>query len=763
MRGLLIFAWCVVTALMFYSAWRFKAPEIQTDIAARVTEGVVHAGGQNIDVEVDGRHVNLRGYAMSLPQKATFLETADKTYGALGPTDGLVLPNAQARTFLSATSQDGKLLLTGVVGSEKERDLILAEASGAGFGKIEDDLTVTQGEISWADNASAGFAQLAGLSNGHLYVSNDRSALSGTAPSAEIAAGASELGEGWSAFVNAPAVVDPRIAELESKVAERDTTIVDLTSTIGERDTTIAELQANGKSIEATANRLQSDLTASEQQIIALQDERSADKATIDTLQRDVEKTQQLVASVSKTSDARIEKISQLQEQLDQKELSTNNLQSEMASMASSLALLKDGNGEVADTLREQLANKTDEVSELRASMAALEATKNGEIEELSNRIASLGDEKSGLEASLKDVTTSKDGEITSLSLRVEDLSNQVETLAGEKTSLEASVADLSQKNESLTKDYANLSDKYDTDTTGLSERLAGLEQSLEDKSGEMTTLSQSHETSSAQQTARISALETQNENIKDELAKVTGELSDSKETVETLRGQFDDLSQELTNAKSGLSENDELRLAALARGTELENQLAAASDENSSLKEEIDGLKNQVSELRDGELEFARLQNVLAEKDTKIAELMSDLNDVPAGDQAKALEICDSTARSLLETRRINFETNSAELLEESVAVMERVTGIVLACFGSSNDATLTISGHTDSRGDRAENQELSELRARSIATFMANRGVDATMLVANGFGEDRPIADNDTEEGRTANRRISLDFSLR
>ena len=67
-------------------------------------------------------------------------------------------------------------------------------------------------------------------------------------------------------------------------------------------------------------------------------------------------------------------------------------------------------------------------------------------------------------------------------------------------------------------------------------------------------------------------------------------------------------------------------------------------------------------------------------------------------------------------------------------------------------------IEGHTDSSGAAAYNQSLSEKRAASVRDYLVNQAdVDAARLTSRGYGETRPIATNDTAEGRAQNRRVS------
>jgi outer membrane protein OmpA-like peptidoglycan-associated protein len=72
-----------------------------------------------------------------------------------------------------------------------------------------------------------------------------------------------------------------------------------------------------------------------------------------------------------------------------------------------------------------------------------------------------------------------------------------------------------------------------------------------------------------------------------------------------------------------------------------------------------------------------------------------------------------------------------------------------------------IDIYGHTDSVGSDAYNQTLSENRANSVADYLGSRGVQRVRMATRGFGETQPIADNATEEGRAANRRVEIRIS--
>jgi outer membrane protein OmpA-like peptidoglycan-associated protein len=72
--------------------------------------------------------------------------------------------------------------------------------------------------------------------------------------------------------------------------------------------------------------------------------------------------------------------------------------------------------------------------------------------------------------------------------------------------------------------------------------------------------------------------------------------------------------------------------------------------------------------------------------------------------------------------------------------------------------ETALVVEGHTDSRGSRARNRRLSIARAEAVVSFLEGQGVAHERMAAEGFGEDRPVANNHTAEGRQQNRRVEI-----
>ncbi len=101
-----------------------------------------------------------------------------------------------------------------------------------------------------------------------------------------------------------------------------------------------------------------------------------------------------------------------------------------------------------------------------------------------------------------------------------------------------------------------------------------------------------------------------------------------------------------------------------------------------------------------------------------------------------------------------ITFPTNSADLNASFYEVLNSVA-IVLNEF---QQTVIEVAGHTDSTGTVAYNQGLSERRAESVAAYLRTRNILADRIITVGMGPHRPIASNDTAEGRQQNRRVEL-----
>jgi len=121
-----------------------------------------------------------------------------------------------------------------------------------------------------------------------------------------------------------------------------------------------------------------------------------------------------------------------------------------------------------------------------------------------------------------------------------------------------------------------------------------------------------------------------------------------------------------------------------------------------------------------------------------------------------------DITASDMFETLNrdghialyINFDTGKSIIRDESKPVIEQIVEMLKA----NPELKLSVEGHTDNAGSSESNKILSVERAKSVLAAIVSQGVVADRLSASGFGQDKPVADNSTEEGRAQNRRVEL-----
>ncbi len=101
-----------------------------------------------------------------------------------------------------------------------------------------------------------------------------------------------------------------------------------------------------------------------------------------------------------------------------------------------------------------------------------------------------------------------------------------------------------------------------------------------------------------------------------------------------------------------------------------------------------------------------------------------------------------------------INFDFDKADIKPESQPIIDQIVKLLK----NNPNLNLTVEGHTDNVGTPAYNKPLSEARARSVVAALTAQGIEARRLKAAGYGQDKPIADNGTDDGRAKNRRVEL-----
>jgi outer membrane protein OmpA-like peptidoglycan-associated protein len=105
----------------------------------------------------------------------------------------------------------------------------------------------------------------------------------------------------------------------------------------------------------------------------------------------------------------------------------------------------------------------------------------------------------------------------------------------------------------------------------------------------------------------------------------------------------------------------------------------------------------------------------------------------------------------------KVQFETGKATLLPASHALLDEVAKMLK---DNPQVELISVEGHTDSTGSADFNRKLSQQRAESVAKYLSSKGVKAARMEPKGFGPDRPVADNETDPGRDANRRVEFNI---
>ncbi len=150
----------------------------------------------------------------------------------------------------------------------------------------------------------------------------------------------------------------------------------------------------------------------------------------------------------------------------------------------------------------------------------------------------------------------------------------------------------------------------------------------------------------------------------------------------------------------------------------------------------------------------FNRIGGPVDQQVAAVGEPATPVQPAPTVDEEFTLESCKGRFEILSQANAIYFNSGSANLSNESTPLLTQVIDIINKC----PELTIVVEGHTDSVGGEQLNQRLSEARAASVAGYLVNAGIPDYQITSIGYGETRPVADNDTDRNRARNRRIQF-----
>jgi len=233
---------------------------------------------------------------------------------------------------------------------------------------------------------------------------------------------------------------------------------------------------------------------------------------------------------------------------------------------------------------------------------------------------------------------------------------------------------------------------------------------------------------------------------------------------ADRLQKQLVDVNTRVAGLMSGTTTAQEEIARLQKRASELEAETARANELVKQLSERDQDLNEQ---LKTGETEKARLEQERAAKEAEIQrltrtheELTKSLEAEIAKGDIKIKQVRDRLTINMVD--RVLFDSGQSKVKPSGLKVLKQVSDILK----NVTDKQIRIEGHTDNVPIGAKlkerfqtNWELSTARATSVVRYLIeDGGVDRANLLAVGYADTKPLASNDTEEGRTANRRIEI-----
>ncbi len=249
------------------------------------------------------------------------------------------------------------------------------------------------------------------------------------------------------------------------------------------------------------------------------------------------------------------------------------------------------------------------------------------------------------------------------------------------------------------------------------------------------------------------------------EKADLAAQIAASRETLEALTRERSDLEATMAALRR---ESEAAQQASQEERARLETQLGDLAGERLRLVAEVDrvrderqGLASQLAQLEEQTAALETRRAALESSNARLEELAGRLREEKQMLESRlegalnSVASTRSTARGLVVSLPdILFDVDKATLKPEASLALAKLSGILALM----HELNLRIEGHTDSTGTADHNQRLSENRARSVADFLRQQGVAPERLASAGYGWNRPIADNDSREGRAKNRRVEI-----
>lgn len=251
-------------------------------------------------------------------------------------------------------------------------------------------------------------------------------------------------------------------------------------------------------------------------------------------------------------------------------------------------------------------------------------------------------------------------------------------------------------------------------------------------------------------------------QNTQEVLTETRVSLNETRDTLALTLREVEDAQASLDRITIDL---DEARLLLAQRDEELGAQDALLADQQALIGQQQDYMKAASEELlamRSQMQTIAVLRlNILEQIRDSMARVMGDASRVSIGSNG-----------NIILSEGIFFDTGSSDIKEEAAPALDQLIRVFAAFLSEEENAryvdSIVISGHTDSTGTEERNRVLSTDRANAVLGYLMERdggALDdyAAYFCAAGYGQTRPVASNNTDKGRAANRRIEISIILK
>jgi OOP family OmpA-OmpF porin len=511
---------------------------------------------------------------------------------------------------------------------------------------------------------------------------------------------------------------DKAAAASKEKITGMEQTLADAQNQLADSRVIIEKLT---KEQSATSNKAASEVNASKEEITKLK----AELAAFDSSNKSLKSK---LGAMESSSGAQARKLTAL----GQSSSKLVALQSAYKARNDEVALLK------AKLAKLDNANKS-----LKSKFGALESSAGSQA----RKLTALGQSATELTA-LQSAYKARNDENAELKKKLLELSNANKTLQSKMGSLESNAGSQARK--------LNALGQSATELTALQSAYKARNDENAELKNKLSALGQS--------ATELTALQTAYRMLNDGSAELKTKLANSVGAVEACNSEIIDLKSKLAN----LDDEKNKSLAALDTSN---NELNGLKESCKKLGTANDDLAKKLADAtadgdKDGVLDHSdKCPSSPAGSDVN-AEGCPNIDDADKDGIADAADMCPSSVAGSkvndfgcgpsesITLEGVNFITGSSSLTAESLPILNAAATTIKKNSGLQ----LEISGHTDNQGGSAINKSLSQRRANSVMIHLIKEGVEASKLIAKGYGDQNPIADNKTAAGRKSNRRVEL-----